>query len=476
MTIKTNVSAGLRAPGTYFEFNTSAAQRGLVPLTTRVCLIGTISSAASVAAGTVTQVFTEAEADDYWGTGSELALMCRWAIKACLDYGKSPEIWAIGIADPAGTAATLTWTVTGTASADGDLHVRLAGRDVHVAVSNGDANTTVAADLDAAFGEYVTELPMTSGVVSNVVTTTAVCTGVNGNDIEGDEVSTPAGISLAIATGAAGVGAIDVTNTLALLLDKDYAMVAISNHAAADVADFATHLATAWGAGQKRWRHTLMAERGSLATGQALATAADEYGQMVVSAEGFRNTCAELAAYWATIFAAEDDPAASFNLLDAPSLYPPEKADIPTSAEIESGIGGGMCVLTMNESQTKARLVRAVTTQVTDGNSNQMFTMLDLGISKTMAYTAKQVDAKLSGPEFVRAKKLARVQRAIRSATLDVLYAMEKLERLHNIDDHAGELQVETDATVATRCNVAIPTPVVPILNQSVAVMNLIIE
>jgi len=477
VTIKTDVSTGLRAPGTYFEFNVSAAQRGLTPLTTRVCLLGTISSAATVAAGTLKQIFTEAEADDYWGVGSPLALMCRWSLKATLDYGKSPEIWAIGIAEPgAGTAQTNTLTCTGPATADGDLHIRIAGRDVHVAVSSGDADTVVAADLDDAINELVTELPVTSGVVGAVATVTHVTKGVNGADVEIDVINEPAGVTCTPAGGAAGATAVDFTNTLALLLDKDYDVIVLENHAAADVADCTTHLATAWGAGQKRWRHTLMAERGTLATAQALATAADEYTQMIVSAEGFRNQDCEIAAYIGTMLAAEDDPALPFNGVACKSLYLPEKADIPTNAEIESGISGGLFMLTVNEAQTHAKIVRAVTTQVTDGNSNPFFVMLDYTLSRSMYWFARQLDIKWSGPNFSRAKKTTRVQRAIRSAGLEVAYAAEKLEILHNVDDHAAEFQVETDATVTTRCNVAVPTAVVVPLNQVVPVMNLIVE
>ena len=315
---------------------------------------------------------------------------------------------------------------------------------------------------------------MTAGVAAGVVTTTHVVTGVNGADVEIDEVTTVAGISLAIASGAAGATATDITASLDLLEDKNYDIVACANHAAADVADFATHITATWASGAKRWRHTLMAENGSLATGQALATAADDYRQMVAQGDGFRNTPGEIAAYVGTILAGEDDPAQPYNDLELPGLYLPETADIPTDAELETYIAGGLFMLSVNEKQTKAKIVRACTTKVTH-NSVAFFDLLDYTISRAMYYGARQIDI-AQALHFANVKKTARVLASIRSVTLDIMYALEELEIWQNIDDHKDELVVETDPTLATRVNVAVPATVVPPLNQIVDVINLIVE
>jgi phage tail sheath gpL-like len=474
MTIDHDVAATIRRPGRFFQFNIASASRGLVPLSTRVCLIGTMSGAATIAAATPTQVFTEAEADLYWGQGSELALMCRWAIKATIDYGKAPEIWAVGITDPAGTATLNTITATGTATETAELHLRIAGRDVRVGIPSGTAAAAVGPLIDSEIDALKAELPVTSAAVTAVVTTTAVCTGVNGNDVEIETIKNVAGITIAHAQSVPGVGAVDITASLDVLEDKDYDVVCCSNHAAADVADYLVHIATTWGATAKRWRHCLLAERGTIATGQALATAGDDWRFMVVQAEGWRNTCGETAAYVATILAAEDDPALPWNDVELPSLYPPDKADIPTNAELESGISGGMLMLSMNEAQTRSKIVRAVTTKVTH-SSVPYFVLLDYSIGKSYYYGARQIDI-AQARKFPRAKKTARTLKAVRSVTLDVMYALEDLEIWQKIDDHAAELQVETDAVVTTRINQAVPASVVPPLNQIVNVMNLIVE
>jgi phage tail sheath gpL-like len=469
-----DVASNIRRPGRFFNFNYAAAARGLVALDTRVVLVGILDSSGSASAGELKEIFSEAEADAYFGTGSELALMCRWAMKATRDYGKAPEIWAIGIADPAGTAQTNTITVTGTASEAGEIHIRISGRDIRVAVANGDLQADIATAIDDAIDELIAELPVTSAAASNVVTTTAVHTGENGAEVEIDVISTVGGVTVVAAAGVAGAGTVDITASLDLLEDKDYDVVVTANNKAGDIADCADHIATCWEATTKRWRHCLMAGRGTLATQQALATAADDWRQMVVSAEGFRNTPSEIAAYIGTMLAAEPDPALPWNDVALPSLYLPEKADIPTNAELESGIGGGLFMLSTNEAQTEAKIVRAVTTQVTY-NAVPFYTMLDYTIGRSFYYGARQIDI-AQALHFPRAKKTERTAKDVRSVTLDVMYQLEDLEIWHNIDDHAAELVVETDPVVTDRLVQAVPAAVVAPLNQTVNVMNLIVE
>lgn len=474
MAIQTSVPAATRRPGTFFEFNIANAARGLVALTQRIALVGAFDSSGTATALTLYEVFSEQEADDLFGQGSELALMCKYAFRGQRDIGVPVQVWAVPIADPAGTAQAQTFTVTGTATESGEVVIEIAGRTVRAPVTNGDVQNTIASALKDRIDEQLPELPITAGVAINVVTCTHVNTGVNGNSTQYKVVSTPSGVTVVDANSASGAGTIDITLALDELADKDYDLVACSNHTSTDVTDYAAHLSSMFNPGTKRWRSTVMAETGSLATGQALATAADDFKQMVISAEGFKNTPGEVAAYVCGILGGAADPALPWNNVALPSLFLPETADIPTNTEIESGIGGGLFMLSVNEQQTEAKIVRAVTTQTTL-NSAPFFALLDYTISRTMFFAARQVDAQLL-IQFQRAKKNARTIRRVRSVVLSTLVLLEGLELLQNVEARAGELQVETDATNPDRLNVAIPTSVVPPLNQIVNVMNLIVE
>lgn len=473
MTISHSVSSSIRRPGRFFDFNVANANRGLAVLNNRLALVGGLVSAGSKSAGTLVQIFSESDADTYFGMGSELALMCKWALRGAKDYGKAPEVWAIGIAD-AGTAAEQTLTITGTPTAAGDIVIKIAGREIRSAVAVSDSVTVMATALDSAIDAIKADLPVTSSSSIGVVTCVSVSKGVNGEDIPYEIVSAPAGVTVTPASSVTGATAKDITTSLDALEDKDYDFVVCANHAAADVADFAAHLVNTWDAGAKRWRFTCMAETGSLATGQGLATAADDYKQLVITAEDFPNTPGEIVAYVCAAMAGETDPALSFNNVPMKGLYLPPKASIPTNAEIESAIAGGMTILSTNEKQTEAKIVRAVTTKVTH-NSVPFYDMLDVTTPRSLVYGARQIDI-AQALRFDRAKQNDRTRKAIVSVAIDVAHKLEELEIWQNVSALESEFVAETDSLDPTRVALAVPASVVPILNQIINVLNLRLE
>ena len=474
MTIKTNLPTSQKIPGTYQEFNVANAARGLTALTNRGALVGAIDSAGTVAAGVLTQVFSDAEADEFFGRGSELALMIKWCFKGQRAIGVPVQVWAVGIADAGGTAQQQAISASGTPTASGDIVFEVAGRTLRASVSLGDDDGDMADAINDAIAERLSDLPITAIVAGPIVTCTHVNTGGNGNTTQFKIVSAPTGVTVTTAEAVAGSGVIDITAALDELADKDYDLVAVSNHAAADVSDCRSHLDSMFDSGTKRWRHTIMAETGSLATAQALATAADDFRQLVVSAEGFKNTPSEVAAYLVGILGGASDPTLPWNNVELPDLYLPDTSDIPTNAELNAGINGGLFMLSVNENQSRAKIVRAVTT-MTSLNDAPFYPLLDYTISRGMFYAARQIDIQ-DRTQFQRAKKNDKTLRRLRSVALAVLGELEEQEILQNVQEHAAQLAVETDASSPDRVNRAIPTSVVPPLNQIVSVLNLIVE
>jgi len=474
MTISHSIPTTTRRPARFYEFNVASSQRGLVPIDRNLALVGVFDSSGSATAATIYSVSEESQADSLFGVGSELALMCRWALKGFRAYGKSANLYAIGIADPAGTAKTETLTVTVTTATAGDVVLEIAGRTIRAGVSAGDANSDIAEAIESAIDEKVAELPVTAGVASNVVTCTAVHTGVVGNDVTYRVVSQPDGVTVTPAVGVAGVGAASIEASLDLLIDRNYHVIAIGNHTTVDTAFLATHLDEMWAAGEKKWRHAVLAETGSLATAQLLADDVNtDYRISVISAEGFKNVDSEIAAYCAAMLAAEVDPAQPFNHQELRDLYMPLESDVPTNAEIETGIAGGLTMLTVNDFKTRAKMVRFVTTKTIHA-AVAFWTMQDVTIPRSMAYVAEQVDIALA--VFSNVKQSARNISAVRTKVLTTLKAIEDAEIVQNVDDHVDELVAETDDSVATRLNVAIPASVVSPLNQIIGAVNLIVE
>ena len=475
MTIQTSVPLSTRTPGFYFEFNIANAARGLIGLIQRIALVGAQSAAATKTALEVNQIFSDADSDLFYGQGSELALMGKFAARGARDVGVGVQMWAIGITDSGGTAATYTYNVTGTATENKEIVLKIAGRVVRVAVATDDAAATIAIAIGDSISEQLPELMFTVGVATVVATLTAVNTGVNGNGIAVEVVDDSiGGVTVAAAAGAAGAGTIDITAALDVLEDKDYDFVAVSNHQTADISDFQDHLNSAFLPGTKRWRFGMVAENGTLATAQALADAADDFRQIVISGEGYKNTPGELAAYIAGYMGGAPDPAIPWNFRELPTLALPDEADIPSGPEIEAGINGGLFMLSVNEQQSDATIVRAVTTQTTL-NSAPFFLLLDVTIPRTMFVGTRQVEV-AEKQAFSESKSNERTVRRVRSVILGTLGDLEDAELFQNVDEHAGELAVEKVEGSPDRINTAIPTSVVPPLNQVVNVMNLIVE
>src|SRR5215831_12407088 len=160
MTIQTSVPSSLLRPGTFQEFDVSAAQRGLVPIPWRVVCIGALSAGAPATVNVPRQIFATSDSDLAFNPGSELALMIRACFKAAAKYGFSPEIWAQPLADPGGgVKATKTFTFTGPATAGGNMEIQVAGRSIITAVRVGDVATAIATNFQKAASAIVSNLP-----------------------------------------------------------------------------------------------------------------------------------------------------------------------------------------------------------------------------------------------------------------------------------------------------------------------------
>jgi phage tail sheath gpL-like len=480
MPITTSVPSSRRKPGTFQEFDVTSAARGLVPIAYNIALVGNKTAAGTATNLTPYLVGSEGEADTLFGIGSELALMCRAAFDAARRYGTSPAIYAVSIADAAGTAATRTFTVTGPATAAGDLEVKVAGRLIRVGVASGDAQNTIAANLKAAIDAVNavgdTALPCTAGVATNVVTLTARQTGPNGSDIRIAVVKAPAGVTVATASPIAGATAYVITTALDVLVDRYYHGVAIANHTSTDVANLASYITNMSQPQTKKWPICVMAETASLSTGNTLGTTANNMQICVVNAELFPEMTGELAARAVATLFAEEDPALNFNGAEI-TPYLPDAAAVPTDAEIETALAAGTTILSVNDQRTAGTIVRFVTTRTSLGGA-VFENVLDVTNVKTLFYIAIQVDAawKRFQANDANRKNTAGAAKRLRSVTLDVLRQAEALDYIQNVELHRDELQVEKDAIVKTRLNCAIPVSVVPNLHQIAGVHTLFIE
>lgn len=474
MAIKTSIPANLRKPGTFQEFDVTSGARGLIPILRLIALVGARTTAVGTGTnGVPTQMFSEKDGEDAYGRGSELSLMVRAAFKAGRKAGNMPQVWAVSLAEPSGAKATYTLTVTGPATAAGDVVFKISGRTLRAGVASGDSATTIASTIVNAVKAMYSDLPVTAASSSGVATLTCLTQGVNGNDIKVSVVSVPAGVTCTAAAGVAGTGSYDITASLDTLQDKTYKAIAIANHLAADVADLKSHIADVGLPSVKRWTFGYLAETGTLSTATTLATGANAKEVVITTAEDFADLPGEIAAQMATTVEAEEDVGRSFDGVEL-DLYGPPIASIPNNTEIETALAAGATPLVMNDTQDQAVIVRCVTT-LTTISSVPFENLLDVSNVRVLFEVATQVDFawRLA---FHREKANTRTAKRVRTVTLNTLRLCEDKEWLQNVDAHIAELIVEKDSVVKTRFNVSIPNSVVPNLHQIAGVNVLFVE
>ncbi len=476
--ITTGVSTSLRRPQTFHQFTYQYAARALVPLPLRIALIGAMRSTGTAVAGTVYEIGDSQQSDLLFGESSELALMCRLAMKtgAMLQFG--PRLYAVAIAEPGGgTANVKTLTVGGAASADGNALVTVAGRQFSVGIRTGNSANTVAAAISDALKTRQAELPvLVSAAVGAVVTLTHPTKGVNGVDVTVSIDQQVAGATITPANTAVGAGVTDHQAALDALAPLPFDGIVFANHVAADITEINADLAARWGYAEKRWRYYFLGEPGTIGTATALATAANHQAVVIASMEGCKNTAGEMATAVAFGVFSRERPNANYDGMKVP-LYPPAAATVYTPTEVETAIAAGLTPLTAdidpftrNVTDGVAKIERLITTKTTQ-NATPFEVLRDLAVSRTGVYIAQQLDAAYqarfaagANPDGTLLTNDTRDQ--LRDMIEGILRLMQDLSILRNVDTDLALLNIEPDSIAIGRFNVDLVYTVVVGLHQ----------
>lgn len=194
------VSPTQLVPGPFVEVRADERAQTTAPLPYRLLMIGQKLAGGSAAANSLHRVTSADAVVPLAGRGS---ILHRMGIGHYAS-NKSTETW-IGVLDDdgAGVAATGTITVSGPATAAGTIALYLGGVRLTIGVADGDADTVIAANIDAAI-LAATDLPVTPGTVGAITTLTFRHKGLVGNDYDvrhsvADGEELPAGVGLTIA-------------------------------------------------------------------------------------------------------------------------------------------------------------------------------------------------------------------------------------------------------------------------------------
>lgn len=479
MTINTGINPSLLRPQTFHVLTYLLGGRTLVPIPQRMLLIGMQSTAAMATAQVIIPVNDPGEIDNLFGMGSFLALMARKAIETMNTLGSGPALFACPLADTT-TARVELLTITGPATADGTLVFRIAGRYINVPVKNGDSATTIAAAARDAINALKQILPLTASAAAGVVTMTFVCKGVLGNDCVFSNVTTPAGLTAVFSQSVAGAGVLDIQPALDAAAGQEFDVIAICNHASADITEINTHIATTWSASEKKPRWFFIGEPGSISTATTLASAANHEGVEIINAEQSPSLPCEMAAAGGAAALSISRPNGNFDGMKIP-IYPPPISFDFTTGEVETALGSGITALksivdvaTKNVVEGVMYITRLVTSRTTtlQGGSQVPFGLLrDFGVSRTAWFMARQYDL-LFAARFGASANPDGVlddddsQKKIRDLVTDANYAAQDQKILKNVDSDKAKLVVEDDPVTSGRVNVDVAYTIIVGLHQ----------
>lgn len=463
------IPASIRKPGKYIEFNTKLAVRTLPGNLQKTVILAQKTAAGTQPANTPISVFSDAEAQVYFGVGSQAHLMVRAALKA----NPYLQLDVLPVDDAgAGIAHTKTVTLSGPATGAGVLELDIGNDRALIAIAAADAANDIAAALKAQI-DLQPDLPFTATVLTNVVTLTAKNKGTQANDIAVSASVTAAGVGAVVAAGTAGATDPTLATPLAAIFASSHNVLISAWNDATSLTAIRTHLDSVSGALEQRGAVCAFGWTGSLASGTSLAASVNSGRISGALYPGSISPAYELAAAYGAEIAFEEDPARPLNTLELVNIAVPPLSSRLSRTEQENALNNGMTPIEVGPGN-KSQIVRAITTYTLDPQGIPDIALLDLTTIRTLDYVRKAVRERIA-LRFPREKLSVRTPPKVRSEILDVLYKLEELEIVENVDAIKPGVIVEKDLQDPNRLDAKIPTDVVNGLHIFAARIDLLL-
>ena len=449
------IPASIRKPGKYAEFNTALAVRTLPGNLQKTLIVGQRLAAGTVPANTVVDVFSDAQAAEYFGRGS----LAHRMVKAALAANPYLSLQVIALDDAgAGVAATCAVTLTGTASGSGVLTVPVGGQLVQIAIAAGDTPTAMAAALKTQFDNQP-DLTVSASAAAGVVTLTAKNKGTLGNGLRISSSCTAAGVTVVNTTPANGATDPTVATALAVVFALGHNIIITPWNDQTNLTALRTHLDSVSGALEKRGGIGSAAHTGTLAAATTLAPSINSGRISMILVPAAYEASYEVAAAYGAVVAYEEDPARPLNTLGLTGITAPPLANRLGRTEQEVCLYNGVTPSEVGPGDV-VQIVRAVTTYTLDPQGIPDISLLDLTTIRTLDYARKAWVERIS-LRFPRSKKSARVKKQVREELLDVAYKLQDLEILEAIEENEDGFLVEDDLQDPNRLDCRIPADVV---------------
>lgn len=391
------IPSSLRVPGNYLEVDPSLAERGAGVFPLRALIIGQKTSAGTLAAATIRRITSAEQASAFAGPGSIGSRMAAAWFRA----NRSTELDLILLSDAGGAIPNVRSVSFGGVPAAGGLAVYVGGDRYQIDTSG--ALTATATALAAAINANP-EAPMTAAVNPGLLTQvllTAKNGGEVGNTIDvrvahlaGETV--PTGLTVTIATVAAGSGNPALTSVLAAIAGVQYDVIAHPFLDSSNLGLLETDLAGRAYAIQAIPGHAFTGAVGTQGVLAAIGNARNSENSTIVGFEPFPGVPCERAAEIAGLvaFYGELDPARPFQTL-ALSGFAPLVEDRFSIEERNLLLADGIATTTTDRAGT-VRVERLITTYQTNAAGAPSAAYLDVNTRLLLSFYRKSLVARLA--------------------------------------------------------------------------------
>ena len=471
------IPAGIRKPGKYFEFNTTLATRTLPAVNWQVLIFAPMLSSGTSSADTPQQVFGVQDAETCFGIGS----IAHKMVEAALEANPYLNLTVVGLTDATGAMkATGTITLVGNATAQGVLALYIGNDEVDVTVNASDTPTTIAGNIVTAITNRP-DLPVTAISSAGVATLTAKNAGTIGNQIAmGYSMGTITGTTVTLAQLTSGAADPTLQNALNATFAEQFDIMVCPWNDETNLTTFKNQLELLSNAVEQRPGVGIYAMNGALAAATTLAAQINDgrtlgvYLQFTAGTTQRISAPYEIAAAYGAVMASEPDPGRPLNTLALTGIAVPALADRLSRSEQETCLANGVAPIEVGPGET-VQIVRAISTYTLNGQGVPDVSLLDITTIRALDYVRLSCRTRIA-LRFPREKlNSVKTPPRVRSELLDVLHQLEDVNMVENVDTYAPGLIVQVDATDATRLDAQIPANIVPGLHIFAAVIELIL-
>lgn len=476
-----NIPSDIRTPGNFTDIDGSGANQSTQKRPHRVLLVGHRLSTGSVAPGVPTRILGKLDGDGYFAPRSQIAAMSR-AYKA-ID-SKTP-LFAMGLDNDAGTAASGKITFGGPATEAGFIPLYVGGERLDVPVAVGDAGDDIAASAELVFdARYGLPLLATQSIASGEEDELLfVCEwkGPSGNDIVIESCrlpsdKLPAGVTVAITAMASGATSPSLTAALAAFGDTQYDTIVVATNDDTSLDAVEAKLLTRFGPMVGLEGQAFVGFRGTKSAAVAYGEARNSPFTTIIPSAGSPKPVWLAATIAAALDAIETkaDPGYPSNGLVMTGMVAPKPADTYDRDARDELLHAGVSTWKL-DANGQPVLERLITTYQKDVNNSPDPTFLDLGTMRTLAYmrwnwndrlTRKYGRFKLAndGTDFEPGRRIA-TPNTLRGEALAWGKEMERAGYLENFDQFKKDLLVERNGDDVTRLDTLLVPDIVNQLN-----------